>query len=147
MMHDSMPTYDERLQSTLERIGVHTPPGLEEIEHVCIFKDDTVISFLNPKVEVSIQANTWVVSGSPQVQNLHDILLLLPCILNQLGMCKNCQSLHCFCFPVKRPENLPNLKKLAEQLQKQKIGTDPATAHDDDDEVPEHVAGETDQKP
>ncbi|KAF5772037.1 putative nascent polypeptide-associated complex NAC domain, NAC A/B domain superfamily [Helianthus annuus] len=133
-MHDPMPTYDERLQSTLERIGVHTPPGLEEIEHVCIFKDDTVISFLNPKVEVSIQANTWVVSGSPQVQNLHDIL---PGILNQLG-----------------PENLANLAKLAEQLQKQKIGTDPATAHDDDDEVPEHVAGETcetaaveDQKP
>ncbi|KAM0046554.1 putative nascent polypeptide-associated complex NAC domain, NAC A/B domain superfamily [Helianthus debilis subsp. tardiflorus] len=130
MMHDSMPTYDERLQSTLERIGVHTPPGLEEVEHVCIFKDDTVIQFFNPKVEVSIQANTWVVSGSPQVQNLHDILLLLLGILNQLG-----------------PENLANLAKLAEQLQKQKIGTDPATAHDDDDEVPERVAGETDQKP
>ena len=43
------------------------------------------------------------------------------------------------------PDNLDNLRKLAEQFQKQGAGEDTAaaTALEDDDEVPELVAGET----
>ncbi|CAI9287646.1 unnamed protein product [Lactuca saligna] len=95
-VHKTTTTDDKRLQSTLKRIGVNAIPAIEEVN---IFKDETVIQFLNPKVQASIAANTWVVSGTPQTKKLQDIL---PGILNQLG-----------------PDNLDNLRKLAEQFQKQ----------------------------
>ncbi|GAB2225327.1 hypothetical protein Droror1_Dr00006119 [Drosera rotundifolia] len=125
-VHKTTTTDDKRLQSTLKRIGVNPIPAIEEVN---IFKDDVVIQFINPKVQASIPANTWVVSGSPQTKKLQDIL---PGIINQLG-----------------PDNLDNLRKLAEQFQKQgppSAATDAAAAEapeDDDDDVPELVAGET----
>ncbi|CAA0829222.1 basic transcription factor 3 [Striga hermonthica] len=123
-VHKTTTTDDKRLQSTLKRIGVNGIPSIEEVN---IFKDDTVIQFVNPKVQASIAANTWVVSGTPQNKKLTDIL---PSIIHQLG-----------------PDNLENLKKLAEQFQKQgPIAGGGATAgpqEDDDDQVPELVAGET----
>ncbi|XP_076895031.1 basic transcription factor 3-like [Bidens hawaiensis] len=122
-VHKTTTTDDKRLQSTLKRIGVNAIPSIEEVN---IFKDETVIQFLNPKVQASIGANTWVVSGSPQTKKLQDIL---PSILNQLG-----------------PDNLDNLRKIAEQFQKQAPGegtTAAAAAQEDDDEVPELVPGET----
>ncbi|CAD6212926.1 unnamed protein product [Miscanthus lutarioriparius] len=94
-VHKTTTTDDKRLQSTLKRIGVNTIPGIEEVN---IFKDDVVIQFVNPKVQASIGANTWVVSGTPQTKKLQD---LLPSIINQLG-----------------PDNLDNLRRLAEQFQK-----------------------------
>lgn len=102
--------------------------SIPAIEEVNIFKDDYVIQFINPKVQACIPANTWVVSGSPQTKKLQDIL---PGIINQLG-----------------PDNLDNLRKLAEQFQRQAPGAGgeagAATGQeDDDDEVPELVAGET----
>ncbi|KAI4323489.1 hypothetical protein L6164_023088 [Bauhinia variegata] len=123
-VHKTTTTDDKRLQSTLKRIGVNAIPAIEEVN---IFKDDVVIQFLNPKVQASIAANTWVVSGAPQTKKLQDIL---PSIINQLG-----------------PDNLENLKKLAEQFQKQApeagAGATAAPEDDDDDEVPDLVAGET----
>ncbi|KAJ8762641.1 hypothetical protein K2173_010662 [Erythroxylum novogranatense] len=121
-VHKTTTTDDKRLQSTLKRIGVNAIPAIEEVN---IFKDDIVIQFLNPKVQASIAANTWVVSGSPQTKKLQDIL---PQVLGHLG-----------------PDNLDNLKKLAEQIQKRAPGAGAAatTAPEDDDEVPELVAGET----
>ncbi|CAN4112935.1 unnamed protein product [Withania somnifera] len=127
-VHKTTTTDDKRLQSTLKRIGVNAIPAIEEVN---IFKEDVVIQFSNPKVQASIAANTWVVSGTPQTKKLQDIL---PQIIHQLG-----------------PDNLENLKKLAEQFQKQApadaAGTDAAggavAAQEDDDEVPELVAGQT----
>ncbi|OWM62692.1 basic transcription factor 3 [Punica granatum] len=122
-VHKTTTTDDKRLQSTLKRIGVNAIPAIEEVN---IFKDDVVIQFTNPKVQASIAANTWVVSGTPQTKKLQDIL---PGILNQLG-----------------PDNLDNLRKLAEQFQKQGNAGEGAAAagpEEDDDEVPELVAGET----
>ncbi|KAJ0461666.1 putative nascent polypeptide-associated complex NAC domain, NAC A/B domain superfamily [Helianthus annuus] len=111
VVHKTTTTDDKRLQSTLKRIGVNAIPSIEEVN---IFKDDVVIRFLNPKVQASVGANTWVVNGSPQT---------------------------------KRADNLDNLRKLAEQFQKQAAseceGVAAATAQEDDDEVPELVAGET----
>ncbi|MBA0737547.1 hypothetical protein Gogos_011004 [Gossypium gossypioides] len=113
-VHKTTTTDDKRLQSTLKRIGVNAIPAIEEVN---IFKDDVVIQFINPKVQASIAANTWVVSGSPQT---------------------------------KRPDNLDNLRKLAEQFQKQAPaagagdGTSAATTQEEDDEeVPDLVPGET----
>jgi len=72
-------------------------------------------------VQASIAANTWVVSGPSQTKKLQDIL---PSIINQLG-----------------PDNLANLKKLAQQFQKKdNLGEIP---EEEDDEVPELVEGET----
>ncbi|KAI5330649.1 hypothetical protein L3X38_030047 [Prunus dulcis] len=122
-VHKTTTTDDKRLQSTLKRIGVNAIPAIEEVN---IFKDDVVIQFINPKVQASIAANTWVVSGSPQTKKLQDIL---PSIISHLG-----------------PDNLDNLKKLAEQFQKQAPGGGgggTAAQEDDDDDVPELVAGET----
>ncbi|XP_050235090.1 nascent polypeptide-associated complex subunit beta-like isoform X2 [Mercurialis annua] len=123
-VHKTTTTDDKRLQSTLKRIGVNAIPAIEEVN---IFKDDIVIQFVNPKVQASIAANTWVVSGAPQTKKLQDIL---PQVLGHLG-----------------PDNLENLKKLAEQIQKQAPsgGATATTApeEDDDDDVPELVPGET----
>ncbi|XP_011000784.1 PREDICTED: transcription factor BTF3-like [Populus euphratica] len=120
-VHKTTTTDDKRLQSTLKRIGVNAIPAIEEVN---IFKDDIVIQFLNPKVQASIAANTWVVSGSPQTKKLQDILSQ---VLGHLG-----------------PDNLENLKKLEEQIQKQVPGAGAAVAaQDDDDEVPDLVPGET----
>ena len=72
-------------------------------------------------VQASIAANTWVVSGPSQTKKLQDIL---PSIINQLG-----------------PDNLANLKKLAQQFQKKdNLG---GIAEEEDDDVPELVDGET----
>ncbi|KAH7288118.1 hypothetical protein KP509_31G012800 [Ceratopteris richardii] len=114
-VHKTATNDDKRLQNTLKRLGVNVVPGIEEVN---IFKDDSVIHFTNPKVQASIAANTWVVSGSPQTKRLQD---LLPGIINQLG-----------------PDNLANLKKIAEQYQRRETAQD-----GDDDEVPELVEGET----
>ncbi|KAJ0791859.1 putative nascent polypeptide-associated complex NAC domain, NAC A/B domain superfamily [Helianthus annuus] len=109
VVHKTTTTDDKRLQSTLKRIGVN---AISSIKEVNIFKDD--IRFLNPKVQASIGAYTWAVSGSPQT---------------------------------KRADNLDNLRKLAKQFQKQAAGEGEgavaATAEEDDDEVPELVAGDT----
>ena len=91
-VHKTTSTDDKRLQSTLKRLGVNVIPGIEEVN---IFKDDTVIHFTNPKVQASIAANTYVVSGPSQTKKLQD---LLPGIINQLG-----------------PDNLEHLKKIAAQ--------------------------------
>lgn len=118
IVHKTNSTDDKKLQSTLKRIGVNSIPAIEEVN---IFKDDTVIQFQNPKVQASIQANTWVFSGTAQTKKLQDIL---PSIFNQLG-----------------PDNLENLRKLAAQFEKQEAGSVPTIEEEDD--VPELVPGET----
>eukprot|EP01018_Ginkgo_biloba_P028473 Gb_24863 [translate_table: standard] len=117
-VHKTTTTDDKRLQSTLKRIGVNNIPAIEEVN---IFKDDLVIHFVNPKVQASIAANTWVVSGSPQTKKLQD---LFPGIINQLGA-----------------DSFANLKKISQQFQKQ--DAHPAEGGDDDDDVPELIEGET----
>ena len=93
-MHKAQATDDKRLQNTLKRLGVNTIPGIEEVN---IFKDDDVVHFTNPKVQASIAANTYVVSGPNQTKKLQD---LLPGIINQLGQ-----------------DNLDYLKKIAQAYQ------------------------------
>mmetsp|Transcript_24509 Transcript_24509/g.40308 ORF Transcript_24509/g.40308 Transcript_24509/m.40308 type:complete len:151 (+) Transcript_24509:98-550(+) len=111
-VHKTTTTDDKRLQSTLKRLGVNTIPGIEEVN---LFKDNgTVIHFTNPKVQASIAANTYVISGHAETKKLQD---LLPGIINQLG-----------------PENLANLKKVAESYAKK---DDAGKAEDDD--VPDLV--------
>eukprot|EP00287_Rhodomonas_sp_CCMP768_P022338 CAMPEP_0202821926 /NCGR_PEP_ID=MMETSP1389-20130828/10710_1 /ASSEMBLY_ACC=CAM_ASM_000865 /TAXON_ID=302021 /ORGANISM="Rhodomonas sp., Strain CCMP768" /LENGTH=254 /DNA_ID=CAMNT_0049494773 /DNA_START=379 /DNA_END=1145 /DNA_ORIENTATION=+ len=115
-VHKTATTDDKRLQNTLKRLGVNNIPGIEEVN---LFRDNgTVIHFKNPKVQASIGANTYVISGSAENKKLQD---LLPGIINQLG-----------------PDNLENLKKIADQYDKGGVSTEGAEV-DDDDDVPELV--------
>jgi len=118
-VHKTTSTDDKRLQNTLKRLGVNTIPGIEEVN---IIKDDSVIHFTNPKVQASIAANTYVVSGPTQTKKIQD---LLPGIINQLG-----------------PDNIASLKKLAEQISP---GNLPSIEDDDDDDVPELVGENFDE--
>ena len=114
-VHKTASNDGKKLQATLKRLGVNNIPAIEEVN---LFKDDgTVIHFKNPKVQASIGANTYVVSGNGENKKLQD---LLPGIINQLGQ-----------------DNLQHLKKIAEAYSQKKDGDD--DEDDDDDDVPDLV--------
>ena len=110
---------DKRLKSTLNRLNVRDIPAIEEVN---LFKEDgNVIHFASPKVQASIQANTYVVSGNAETKKLQD---LLPGIISQLG-----------------PDNLEDLKSIYANLAGSMPGAAGAAAggDDDDDDVPDLV--------
>merc|ERR1719316_1953138 len=92
--HKTTAADDKQLQAQLKRLQVNNIPGIEEVN---MFKDDgSVIHFSAPKVQASIAANTYVVSGHAENKQLQE---LLPGIINQLG-----------------PDNLMNLRHIAESM-------------------------------
>mmetsp|Transcript_17599 Transcript_17599/g.30833 ORF Transcript_17599/g.30833 Transcript_17599/m.30833 type:complete len:159 (-) Transcript_17599:67-543(-) len=104
---------DKQLQAQLKRLGVNNIPGIEEVN---MFKEDgSVLHFSGPKVQASVQSNTYVISGHGEDKRLEE---LLPGIINQLG-----------------PDNLANLKRLAEGFAAAQGGGAGASA--DDDEIPD----------
>ena len=108
---------DAKLSAALKKLGATNIPGIEEVN---LFKEDgKVIHFVNPKVQASIAANTYIISGPSETKPLQD---LLPSIVSQLGM-----------------DNLSQLKSLAEQAGAG--GVAPQLADDDDDDVPDLVEG------
>ncbi|KAI2811351.1 hypothetical protein RDWZM_003814 [Blomia tropicalis] len=94
VVHRTATTDDKKLQSSLKKLTVNSIPGIEEVN---MFKDDgSVIHFNNPKVQASLAANTFAISGQAEQKRLAE---MMPGILNQL-----------------RPENLDHLKSLASAL-------------------------------
>lgn len=71
-VHKTTSTDDKRLQSTLKRLGVNTIPGIEEV--LLINGDGSALQFNNPKVQASIAANTYVVSGPSQPKRAQDVM-------------------------------------------------------------------------
>mmetsp|Transcript_24157 Transcript_24157/g.36712 ORF Transcript_24157/g.36712 Transcript_24157/m.36712 type:complete len:173 (-) Transcript_24157:235-753(-) len=72
---------DVKLSAALKKLGATNIPAIEEVN---LFKEDgKVIHFVNPKVQASIQANTYIVSGPSDTKPLQE---LLPSIVSQLGM-------------------------------------------------------------
>merc|ERR1712029_1312513 len=121
VVHRTATTDDKKLQSSLKKLSVNNIPGIEEVNMI---KDDgTVIHFNNPKVQASLAANTFAVTGHDENKQITD---LLPGILNQLGA-----------------ESLTHLKKLASNVPSGMDGTDGALGAgndaDDDDDVPDLV--------
>merc|ERR1712004_460682 len=121
VVHRTATTDDKKLQSSLKKLSVNNIPGIEEVNMI---KDDgTVIHFNNPKVQASLAANTFAVTGHGENKQITD---LLPGILNQLGA-----------------ESLTHLKKLASNVPSGVDGTDGALGAgndaDDDDDVPDLV--------
>eukprot|EP00933_Yihiella_yeosuensis_P065405 TRINITY_DN69192_c0_g1_i1.p1 TRINITY_DN69192_c0_g1~~TRINITY_DN69192_c0_g1_i1.p1 ORF type:complete len:156 (+),score=54.25 TRINITY_DN69192_c0_g1_i1:63-530(+) len=108
--HQSAGADDKQLQAQLKRLGANQIPGIEEVN---MFKDDgTVIHFANPKVQASVTSNTFIVSGQHDTKSLEE---LLPGIITQLG-----------------PDNLENLKRLAESFAAQN-----AAEKKDDEDIPD----------
>jgi nascent polypeptide-associated complex subunit beta len=109
VVHKTAATDDKKLQSNLKKLSVTNIPGIEEVNMI---KDDgTVIHFNNPKVQASVPANTFSVTGSAENKQITE---MLPGILNQLGA-----------------ESLTHLKKLANNVTSQFKTTE--------DDVPELV--------
>merc|ERR1712080_112671 len=83
--------------------------------------DGTVLHFNNPKVQASLAANTFAITGNAENKQLTE---MLPGILNQLGA-----------------EGLSNLRRLAEQLPKGRVDptVDDDNIDEDDDDVPDLV--------
>ena len=116
VVHKTATTDDKKLQSSLKKLAVNTIPNIEEVNMI---KDDgTVLNFNNPKVQASLAANTFAITGHAENKQLTE---MLPGILNQLGN-----------------EGLSNLRKLAERLPHGRMDT--AAENDDGDEdVPDLV--------
>ncbi|KAL7688348.1 putative nascent polypeptide-associated complex NAC domain, NAC A/B domain superfamily [Plasmopara halstedii] len=119
-IHKTASVDDKKLGGVLKKLGLTPIPGVEEVN---FFKaDGQVIHFLAPKVQASISSNTFAVSGFNQTKSLQE---LLPGIINQLG-----------------PDNLANLKQIAESYtaaQKAAKAASASVADDDDDDVPDLV--------
>mmetsp|Transcript_19400 Transcript_19400/g.45502 ORF Transcript_19400/g.45502 Transcript_19400/m.45502 type:complete len:167 (-) Transcript_19400:84-584(-) len=112
--HQSHVADDKQLQAQLKRLGVNSIPGIEEVN---MFTDaGNVIHFSAPKVQASVSANTYVVSGHAETKRLEE---LLPGIINQLG-----------------PDNLMNLKRIAEGYAAS-AGAKTGAAGGDEDDIPE----------
>merc|ERR1712094_65430 len=103
---------DKQLQAQLKKLGVNNIPGIEEVN---MFREDgSVVHFSAPKVQASVSANTYTITGHAEEKRLEE---LLPGIINQLG-----------------PDNLMNLKRIAEAHAAAAGGGAPAA---EDDDIPD----------
>lgn len=126
-MHRTATADDKKLQFSLKKLGVNNISGIEEvilkffisfcvttiIIYIYFFNtkefgflqvnmftnQGTVIHFNNPKVQASLAANTFTITGHAETKQLTE---MLPGILNQLGA-----------------DSLTSLRRLAEALPKQ----------------------------
>jgi len=115
VVHRSSTTDDKKLQSSLKKLAVSNISGIEEVNMI---KDDgSVIHFNNPKVQASLSANTFAVSGHAENKQITE---MLPGILNHLGA-----------------EGFNQLKRLASSVNAANATS--GGADDDDDDVPELV--------
>merc|ERR1712168_506209 len=117
--HRSSATDDKKLQSSLKKLTVNNISGIEEVNMI---KDDgTVIHFNNPKVQASLNANTFAVSGHAENKQITE---MLPGILSHLGA-----------------EGFNQLKRLASSVNPALFSgaVSAAGIDEDDDDVPELV--------
>ncbi|KAK9532309.1 hypothetical protein VZT92_009698 [Zoarces viviparus] len=121
VVHRTATADDKKLQFSLKKLGVNNISGIEEVN--MFTNQGTVIHFNNPKVQASLAANTFTITGHAETKQLTE---MLPGILNQLGA-----------------DSLTSLRRLAEALPKQAAdGKAPIATveeEDEDDEVPDLV--------
>jgi len=120
VVHRTATTDDKKLQSSLKKLGVNNIPGIEEVN--MIKEDGQVIHFNNPKVQASLAANTFAITGHAETKHLTE---MLPGILNQLGA-----------------DSLQNLKKLSTTVSSGAMAEGEkgnVEDIDEDDEVPDLV--------
>jgi len=77
IVHKTNNTDDKKLQNSLKKLAVNPIPGIEEVNMI---KDDGhVIHFNNPKVQASLPANTFAITGHAETKIVTE---LVPRILN-----------------------------------------------------------------
>merc|ERR1712108_77998 len=70
VVHRTATTDDKKLQSSLKKLSVNNIPGIEEVNMI---KDDgSVNHFNNPKVQASLQSNTFAVTGHAENKHHRD---------------------------------------------------------------------------
>ncbi|XP_010903853.1 transcription factor BTF3 homolog 4 isoform X1 [Esox lucius] len=121
VVHRTATADDKKLQSSLKKLSVNNIAGIEEVNMI---KDDgSVIHFNNPKVQASLSANTFAITGHAENKQLTE---MLPGILSQLGA-----------------DSLTSLRKLAEQFPRQvldnKAISKPEDIEEEEDDVPDLV--------
>jgi len=79
VIHKTAGTDDKKLQTSLKKLQVSNIPGIEEVN--IIKEDGNVIHFNNPKVQATVQANTFAISGNAELKPISD---LLPGIIHHL---------------------------------------------------------------
>ncbi|XP_035169492.1 transcription factor BTF3-like [Oxyura jamaicensis] len=118
VVHRTATGDDKKLQFSLKKLGVNNISGIEEVN--MFTNQGTVIHFNNPKVQASLAANTFTITGHAETKQLTE---MLPSILNQLGA-----------------DSFSSLRRLAEALPKQSVDEKaPLATGEDDDEVPDLV--------
>uniref|UniRef100_A0A8V0YMU9 Transcription factor BTF3 n=1 Tax=Gallus gallus TaxID=9031 RepID=A0A8V0YMU9_CHICK len=118
VVHRTATADEKKLQFSLKKLGVNNISGIEEVN--MFTNQGTVIHFNNPKVQASLAANTFTITGHAETKQLTE---MLPSILNQLGA-----------------DSFSSLRRLAEALPKQSVNEKaPLATGDDDDEVPDLV--------
>ncbi|XP_035276519.1 transcription factor BTF3 homolog 4-like isoform X1 [Anguilla rostrata] len=117
VVHRTATADDKKLQSSLKKLAVNNIAGIEEVNMI---KDDgTVIHFNNPKVQASLSANTFAITGHAETKQLTE---MLPGILSQLGA-----------------DSLSSLRKLAEQAVFDNKAPKAEDIDEEDDDVPDLV--------
>ncbi|EHB00887.1 Transcription factor BTF3-like protein 4 [Heterocephalus glaber] len=80
VVHRTATADDKKLQSSLKKLAVNNIAGIEEVN---MLKDHgTVIHFNNPKVQASLSANTFAVTGHAETKPITE---MLPRILSQFS--------------------------------------------------------------
>uniref|UniRef100_A0A2K5QQI8 Transcription factor BTF3 n=1 Tax=Cebus imitator TaxID=2715852 RepID=A0A2K5QQI8_CEBIM len=103
---------NNKLQSSMKKLAVNSRAGIEEGNMI---KDDgTVLHFNNPKVQASLSANTFAITGHTEAKPITE---MLPGILSQLGV-----------------DSLASLRKLAEQFPRQVLDSKAPKPEDTDEE-------------
>jgi len=121
IIHRTATTDDKKLQNSLKKLAVNPIPGIEEVNMI---KDDgTVIHFNNPKVQASLTANTFAITGHAESKRITD---MVPGILSQL-----------------RADNFPHLKQLANLGNLTGVGgsENAPIVEEGDEDVPDLVEG------
>ncbi|KAH0515895.1 Transcription factor BTF3-like protein 4 [Microtus ochrogaster] len=120
VVHRTATADDKKLQSSLKKLAVNKIAGIEEVNMI---KDEgKVIHFNSPKVQASLSANTFAITGHAEAKPITE---MLPEILSQLG-----------------DDSLTSLRKLAEQFPRQVLDSKapkPEDINEEDDDVPDLV--------
>ncbi|KAG0713339.1 Transcription factor BTF3 [Chionoecetes opilio] len=81
VVHRSSTTDDKKLQNSLKKLTLNNISGIEEAN--MIKEDGSVLHFSSPKVQASLNANTFAVSGRAKSKQVTE---MLPGILNHLSV-------------------------------------------------------------
>jgi len=114
--HTSVVTDDKKLQGQMKRLGCNPIPGIEEVN--MFTEDGKCLHFEAPKLQASLQANTYVVSGSHEKKELQDMISANPSIVSQLGS-----------------DNMGTLKNLATKAGKENADDDIPDVAEDFEEI------------